>query len=330
MYTRIESRFWPDEKMKPKSGDAKLLMLYFLTSPHRNLIGFYYLPVPYICFDLGWSEKRLQQPFGELLGDCRVWYDHDAHVILIPNYLKHNPLENPNQVKSATEKLDELPDTPLLFEFEKALQKYGKPSYEPLFKRLQERLAKGFETLSKQGTGTGTGTETGTGIDTINAPDGAGVSVVPAENCDERGAQRIPSGRGSVIASAENRSSRGARQKPAGKDDEYTEKFLEWWAAYPRRIEKRSAYECWKARLKEGVDPETLILAARNYAKVCRREETPARYIKHPTTFLGPAHRTKEVNPWEDYVEPLPEVQETDDRERLKSLLKEGMTGERS
>lgn len=160
MYTRVESRFWQDEKMRAVSDDARHLMLYLLTSPHRNIIGLYFLPSPYACFDLGWSEERFKKGLHELLRVGCVKYDENTHVVIVQNYLKHNPLENPNQVKSAIEKLDEIPQTPLFNDFLAIIEKFDKPFMKPLVERLQERL-------SQPGTGTGTGSGSG---DIDNSP----------------------------------------------------------------------------------------------------------------------------------------------------------------
>lgn len=141
MYTRVESRFWQDEKMREISSDARHLMLYLLTSPHRNIVGLYFLPPPYACFDLGWDEKRFKKALHELLQTGRVKYDENVHVVLVCNYLKHNPLENPNQVKSAIEKLAELPKTLLLKDLAHIVEQFEKPFMEPLRQWLAERLA---------------------------------------------------------------------------------------------------------------------------------------------------------------------------------------------
>ena len=83
VYTRVESRFWKDEKMRAVSHDARHLMLYLLTSPHRNILGFYFLPSPYACFDLGWDDKRFREGLQELLQMDLIAYDSDAHIVLL-------------------------------------------------------------------------------------------------------------------------------------------------------------------------------------------------------------------------------------------------------
>jgi len=105
-------------------------------------MGFYFLPSPYACFDLGWDEKRFNKALQELLEVGTIKYDPHAHVVLIQNYLKHNALENPNQVKSAIEKLNEMPQTPLFRDFLSVIERFDKPFIQPLIERLQERLGK--------------------------------------------------------------------------------------------------------------------------------------------------------------------------------------------
>jgi len=142
MYTKVESKFWQDEKIRNISEDARYLMLYLLTSPHRNILGLYFLPLPYACFDLGWDEKRFRKGLGELLDKGLVKYDFETNVIFICNYLKHNPLENSNQVKSAIGKLSETPTTSLFQDLLAILKQLDKPFMKPLQERLRERFAK--------------------------------------------------------------------------------------------------------------------------------------------------------------------------------------------
>ncbi|WP_312560896.1 hypothetical protein [Anaerospora sp.] len=140
MYTKIESQFWKDEKMLKLSGDARYLMLYLLTTLHRNMIGCYFLPEPYAYFDLGMAPEQFHKAMSELVRARRVKYDMENHILLIPNYLRFNPLENPNQVKSAIDKLDELPQTQLLQDLYDVVKTIDKQFMKPFTERLQERL----------------------------------------------------------------------------------------------------------------------------------------------------------------------------------------------
>lgn len=67
----------------------------------------------------------------------------------------------------------------------------------------------------------------------------------------------------------------------------YAEGFLQFWEAYPRKLEKGDAYKKYQARRKDGFSDEELIQSAKNYAAECRSRRTEKEYIKHPKTFLS-------------------------------------------
>ena len=78
-------------------------------------------------------------------------------------------------------------------------------------------------------------------------------------------------------------------EKPKEKKKEvsYSDKFIEFWEVYPRTDRKAEAYECFKARVKEGYPPETLVNSAREYASVCKKNHTEKKFTMQAKTFLG-------------------------------------------
>jgi hypothetical protein len=94
--------------------------------------------------------------------------------------------------------------------------------------------------------------------------------------------------------------------KRSKKDYIYTSDFEQFWDNYPkqRRLGKVDAFDCWQKRLEEGESAEEMIVAAKNYAHYCLENKTEPKYIKHPSTFLGPKV------PFKDFVTRI----ETDDR----------------
>jgi len=77
----------------------------------------------------------------------------------------------------------------------------------------------------------------------------------------------------------------------------YTMQFEKIWNTYPRRIEKKNAYKCFNARLKEKVSIDDLQKAVNNYAAYCLAENKEDKFIKYPATFFG-------VNkPYEDWID---------------------------
>lgn len=274
MYTRVESRFWQDEKMRAVSHDARHLMLYLLTSPHRNILGFYFLPSPYACFDLGWDEKRFRKGLQELLQTGLIAYDSDAHIVLLKNYLKHNPLENPNQVKSALEKVDELPETPLMQDFLDLVERYWKPFMEPLAERLRERLGK---------QGTVTGTVTGTGTDSICAPDDAQDTHDDLDESVE--AEQ-------VTATLEDKPSKSGPRSPF-KIRRQKQLFDEFWAKYPKKRSKGQAERAW---VKIAPDDTLFAQIIEGLERAKRSRDwikESGRYIPYPATWLN-------AKGWED------------------------------
>lgn len=135
-YCRVKTKFWTDEKVRNWSDDAKLLALYLLSSPHANMIGCYVLPKLYTCEDLGWSLQRFAKAFEELLRDGFARYDENARLVLLPNYLKHNPIENENQAKAAAKAVAELPRSPLLQDLKQLIEQLDKPFLEPLREQI--------------------------------------------------------------------------------------------------------------------------------------------------------------------------------------------------
>lgn len=95
--------------------------------------------------------------------------------------------------------------------------------------------------------------------------------------------------------------------------DEYSPEFEAFWEKYPRKVNKRGAFKCWRTRLRSGVSVDNLMLAVEHYAAACAGKEE--QYILHGATFLGPNNR------WQDYLVPQPAGGKNDvDPEWLKQL----------
>lgn len=69
--------------------------------------------------------------------------------------------------------------------------------------------------------------------------------------------------------------------------NKYSVSFEDIYKEYPRKGEKKRAYACFQARLKEGYSEEELLQATKNYAEQCRKEKREQRYIKLASTFFG-------------------------------------------
>lgn len=271
-YTRIKSRFWADEKTRTWDDQTRYLALYVLTSPHNNILGCYVLPKLYICEDLNWSLEQLSKPFAKLLEDGFIKYDELNRLVLVVNYLKHNPIENKNQAIGAGKQLRELPRSLLLQDLEQLLKRLNKPFLEPLLEQIPKPV-------------TVTVTVTAS-VDNTCMPSGTRqYSDTPAENSSGN-----PTG-------TDEGAQFEANSAEAGNGTEYSVEFEEFWQVYPRRKEKAAAFSCWKSRLKEGHLAADIITAAQRYAKECVDKGTEISYIKQAKTFLGPK------KPFLDYLD---------------------------
>lgn len=78
-------------------------------------------------------------------------------------------------------------------------------------------------------------------------------------------------------------------------------RFNEFWAAFPRRLDRRAAEKAWRAAMNRGADPNLVISAARGYAVAKLSSEK--RYIKHPATWLNAGAYDNEHEPAPDWAD---------------------------
>lgn len=110
-YGKIFSTFWTSDSTRTLSDNGKVLALYLLTGPHSNIIGCFRLPDGYVAEDLGWNPQTVSEGFTELFRKGFATRDSGSKWVIINNYLKWNPLENPNQTKSALRAFEQVPDS---------------------------------------------------------------------------------------------------------------------------------------------------------------------------------------------------------------------------
>lgn len=73
---------------------------------------------------------------------------------------------------------------------------------------------------------------------------------------------------------------------------EYSPEFEQAWQEYPKRAggnSKSAAFKAWKARLREGIKPETMLDGVKRYAAWVRATgNTGTQFVKQAATFFGP------------------------------------------
>lgn len=130
MYSQVNSKFWQDEKMIKLNAITKYVFLHLLSCPNRNIWGCFHFSKTTAIEETGLSKKKYLIAFDELVNLGIIEYDEDSRMLLIVNFLKHNPIENDNQVKGAISKLIDLPKSKLWTAVIQSYSKYCKKSCE--------------------------------------------------------------------------------------------------------------------------------------------------------------------------------------------------------
>lgn len=89
-YRRVVPTFWTDPDVKRKlTREQKLLLLYFCTSPHSNMIGVYYCPLAYASNEADLPVDDIRRALaGPLAGF--VTYDEETEEVFVHALAKHN------------------------------------------------------------------------------------------------------------------------------------------------------------------------------------------------------------------------------------------------
>lgn len=75
-YGKVVPQFWTGatgRRIRAAGPAVQVVALYLLTSPHANMLGLYYLPVPYICHETGLGAEPVGRALAVLsqAGFCR-------------------------------------------------------------------------------------------------------------------------------------------------------------------------------------------------------------------------------------------------------------------
>lgn len=106
---------------------------------------------------------------------------------------------------------------------------------------------------------------------------------------EHENAQEMSAARGPGVSAARGPGVSGTiidRHEPddaqARKPEPYTAEFEQWWSGYPRKNDKRGAFNAFKARRRAGVSVERLTVARDNYLRA-KSDDT---FLKYGKTFL--------------------------------------------
>lgn len=147
-YRKISPCIWNDEKVRGMTDRGKLALLFLLTHPHMTPLGAIRANAPGLACELGWTAEAFAEAFGEALAKGIAKQDEKASLIWFPKFLKHNPPESPNVVKSWLGSYDDLPECPLkgsiLFSISEYITSLPKGFQKAFAEAFGEALPKGM------------------------------------------------------------------------------------------------------------------------------------------------------------------------------------------
>ena len=111
-YSRVERKFWRDEKVRQLSDQARTLMLYLLTcDANCGFPGLFLLRLSAVAEDLEWSVDTVRLRFSEIARLGMARRDDVASVVWLPNAIKKQVDElSTNNARGWRRAWAELPD----------------------------------------------------------------------------------------------------------------------------------------------------------------------------------------------------------------------------
>ena len=123
-YRAIHCLIWNDDKFPFVSERCQLIFFHLLTTPMSTPFGLYKASLEALAAEKRLPLKAYREAFREAFAKAFVKYDERHQVILIPQFLKYNPPNNPNVLKAWKSVYDEIPDCDLKIEFYQILKAF--------------------------------------------------------------------------------------------------------------------------------------------------------------------------------------------------------------
>jgi len=114
-YGSVHTCFWESTVTQQLSDQAKLLALYLLTGPHSNMLGCFRLPEGYVIEDLKWTSQTVKSSFKQLSKISFLTRDDYTSWLVIHDFLKSNPIQNPKQGVGVEKIFNSIPEEATVF-----------------------------------------------------------------------------------------------------------------------------------------------------------------------------------------------------------------------
>ena len=90
-YSMVSPTFWTRGGAGKELGanqEAKLLTLYLKTNPAANMLGLYYLPLPFLAHEISMDLQKVRDLFTVLEAAGIAYYDEHAELVYVPGSAK--------------------------------------------------------------------------------------------------------------------------------------------------------------------------------------------------------------------------------------------------
>ncbi len=279
-FRMVEVRIWSDAKFRsltpiPPCGQG--LWLHLLTCQQTSIIpGVIIAGKLTICDTLKWSPEQFDIPFQELYENGMANADFDARLIWLPNALKYNKPPNENVIIGWKNMWSEVPECELKNTIWTALHEHISEERPQWLDSFYNSCGYGI------GNGIGNGMpnkekEIEIDIDTLSPEHRSGNDTKPS---DEK---------------------KSSKQKQSQKKTTYSEDFLQFWTAYPRKVGKGDAWKEYQ-KVKSELPPiGELVSIVERHAETEQWTKDGGQFIPHPSRWFKQRR-------WEDEVDTKPKI----------------------
>ena len=130
-YGKVAPTFWTGhtgKQIRAMGPEAQVIALYLMTSPHANMLGLYYLPLPYIAHETGSPFEGASKALLSLSEASFCTYDPDTEMVFVHEMAKYQIGDelkpNDKRVVGIEKELSKLPKSKLIGDF---LERYAGP-----------------------------------------------------------------------------------------------------------------------------------------------------------------------------------------------------------
>ncbi len=109
-FSMVTRTIWRSKRFRALDDSMRLLMFYFITSPHQNSIGCFTLPVQYACADLCWPQEAYEDARDGLAECGLIAVSEDGETIFILDWFDHCPPTNRNHAVGLERQIEDISD----------------------------------------------------------------------------------------------------------------------------------------------------------------------------------------------------------------------------